>query len=200
MRTNNKKLLGTLSPLVLILATAAGLGLASLARGADRLNAKPANVSLAEEVRHQLVLLPWYGVFDNLQYEIKNGHEVVLSGQVVQPVLKSDAEAVVKRIDGVEKVEDDIEVLPVSTFDDRIRLATYRAIYHNAQLDRYALQAVPPIHIIVRNGQVTLVGVVAVEADKDIAGLMADKVPGVFSVTNNLAVERNSGKPPGKPQ
>lgn len=147
-----------------------------------------AEESLKREVRHELVMLPYYGVFDNLAFRV-NGSEVELMGQVTRPTLKSDAEQVVKRIEGVERVINNIEVLPLSPDDDRIRLAAYRAIYGNPTLNRYALQAVPPIHIIVKNGNLTLEGVVANEADKNIAGLQANSVPGVFKVTNNLRVE-----------
>ncbi len=140
------------------------------------------------EVRHELVMLPYYGVFDNLAFEVDGG-TVTLLGQVSRPTLRTDAERVVKRIEGVERVINRIEVLPLSPYDDRIRLATYRAIYGHTALNRYALQAVPPIHIIVKNGNVTLEGVVANEADKTIAGIQARSVPGVFSVTNNLRVE-----------
>ena len=140
------------------------------------------------EVRHELVTLPFYGVFDNLAFQVDGG-TVTLLGQVSRPTLKTDAERVVKSIEGVERVINRIEVLPLSPYDDRIRLATYRAIYGNTALNRYALQAVPPIHIIVKNGNVTLEGVVANEGDKNIADIQARSVPGVFSVTNNLRVE-----------
>jgi hyperosmotically inducible periplasmic protein len=140
------------------------------------------------EVRHELVTLPFYGVFDNLAFQVDGG-TVTLLGQVSRPTLKTDAERVVKSIEGVERVINRIEVLPLSPYDDRIRLATYRAIYGNTALNRYALQAIPPIHIIVKNGNVTLEGVVANEGDKNIADIQARSVPGVFSVTNNLRVE-----------
>jgi hyperosmotically inducible protein len=140
------------------------------------------------EVRHELVMLPYYGVFDNLEYRV-DGNTVTLMGQVTRPTLKSDAANVVKNIEGVEKVNNQIEVLPLSSMDDRIRMAEYRAIFSQPGLDRYALQAVPPIHIIVNNGKVTLVGVVANESDKNLAGVKANGVSGVFSVTNNLRVE-----------
>ncbi len=149
----------------------------------------PSGRGLRREVRHQLVMLPYYSVFDNLEYKVE-GYTVELSGQVARPTLKSDAENVVKRVEGVEKVVNRIEVLPLSFYDDRIRRAEYRAIYRNPQLDRYALQPVPPIHIIVKNGNVTLVGVVANEMDKNIAFLKANGVPGVFSVINDLRVEK----------
>jgi len=146
---------------------------------------------LAREVRHELVMLPYYGVFDNLAYSI-NGATVTLTGQVSRPTLKSSAENVVKRIEGVERVVNQIEVLPLSSHDDNIRMATYRAIYGHTALNRYALRAVPPIHIIVKNGNVTLEGIVANEADKNIAGMQANGVSGVFSVTNNLHVEKEN--------
>jgi hyperosmotically inducible protein len=110
---------------------------------------------------------------------------VTLMGEVTRPSLKSDAEAVIKQIEGVESIDNQIEVLPLSPNDDRIRLAEYRAIYRQARLSRYALQAVPPIHIIVKNGNVRLEGVVATEADKNLAGMRAKGVSGVFSVNNN---------------
>jgi hyperosmotically inducible protein len=140
------------------------------------------------EVRHELVTLPSYGVFDNLAFQVDGG-TVTLLGQVSRPTLKTDAERVVKSIEGVERVINRIEILPLSPYDNRIRLATYRAIYGNTALNRYALQAVPPIHIVVKNGNVTLEGVVANEGDKNIADIQARSVPGVFSVTNNLRVE-----------
>src|SRR5437588_2053723 len=144
---------------------------------------------LNQEVRHELVMLPWYNLFDNLAYRV-DGSTVTLFGQVTRPTLKSDAENVVKKIEGVDRVVNNIEVLPLSPNDDQIRRATYRAIYGHTALNRYGLQAVPPIHIIVNNGHVTLEGVVASEGDKNIAGIQANGVSGVFSVTNNLRVEK----------
>jgi hyperosmotically inducible protein len=148
---------------------------------------------LEKEIRHELVMLPYYNVFDWLTFKV-DGSKVTLMGQVVRPTLKSDAERVVKNIEGVESVDNRIEVLPVSPNDDRLRIALFRAIYGHPSLQRYAIQSVPPIHIIVKNGQVTLEGVVASKADKDIAGIQANSVPGVFSVTNNLRVEGESSK------
>jgi hyperosmotically inducible protein len=140
------------------------------------------------EVRHELVMLPYYGVFDNLAYRV-DGSTVTLLGQVTRPTLKSDAEKAVKGIEGVDRVNNQLQVLPLSPMDDQIRRAEYRAIYGQTGLDRYALQAIPPIHIIVNNGHVTLEGVVANQTDKDLAGVRANGVSGVFSVTNNLRVE-----------
>jgi len=143
---------------------------------------------LVKEIRHELVMLPYYNVFDNLSYKVE-GSKVTLIGQVVKPTLKSDAGRAVKSIEGVESVDNQIEVLPLSPNDDRIRIAVYRAIYGQASFQRYAMQAVPPIHIIVKNGNVALEGVVANEGDKNLANIKANGVSGVFGVTNNLVVE-----------
>jgi hyperosmotically inducible protein len=143
---------------------------------------------ITREVRHELVMLPYYGVFDNLAYRV-DGSTVTLLGQVTRPTLKSDAGNVVKGIEGVERVENQIQVLPLSSMDDGLRSAEYRAIYGHPGLDRYAMQSVPPIHILVDNGKVTLEGIVANQGDKDQAGIRANGVSGVFSVTNNLRVE-----------
>ncbi len=152
--------------------------------------ANPANLDrITREVRHELLLLPYYGVFDNLAYRVSPDGSVTLIGQVVRPTLKSDAENVVKRIEGVERVDNQIQVLPTSPMDDQIRRGTYRAIYDSPQLNMYELRAVPPIHIIVDNGHVTLEGVVARQMDKQVAEMQAKSVPNVFSVTNNLRVE-----------
>jgi hyperosmotically inducible protein len=144
---------------------------------------------ITREVRHELVMLPYYGVFDNLAYRVDGG-TVTLLGQVTRPALKSDAGNAVKRIEGVDKVDNQILVLPLSSMDDQSRVAVYRAIYGHPGLDRYALQAVPPIHIIVDNGKVTLEGVVSTQGDKDLANIRASGVSGVFSVVNNLHIEK----------
>lgn len=144
---------------------------------------------ISTEVHHQLVMLPLYGVFDNLAYQVSPDGSVTLLGQVANPTLKSDAERAVKNIEGVERVNNQIQVLPTSPMDDQTRRAVYRAIYGNEVLNQYALRAVPPIHIIVNNGHVTLEGVVARQMDKQIAETQAKSVPNVFSVTNNLRVE-----------
>jgi hyperosmotically inducible periplasmic protein len=143
---------------------------------------------LAQEVRHQLLEVPWYSVFDNLGFRI-NRTEVTLLGQTTNPTLKHDAVNAVKNIEGVTKVIDNIELLPVSPIDDGIRRAEYRAIYGEPQLQRYAMGVLPAIHIIVKGGCVTLMGWVASQSDKNIAGNRAMSVPGVFSVTNDLRVE-----------
>lgn len=142
---------------------------------------------LKREVRHELLLLPQYSVFDYLVYAV-NGYQVTLSGQVTRPSLKSDAEAVVKRIEGVEGVNNQIEVLPNSPMDDDIRRATLRAIYGQDMLQRYGFGSVQSIHIIVKNGNVTLEGYVDSEGDRTAAGMAANSVPNVFSATNHLIV------------
>jgi hyperosmotically inducible protein len=144
---------------------------------------------LSKAVRHELVTLPYLGVFDNLEYRV-DGRSVTLSGQVTRPTLKSDAERVVKRLEGVDTVNNRIEVLPLSGHDDRLRRSLYRAIYGYPALQRYALPVLKPIRIIVKNGHVTLTGVVANATDKNLANIRANGVHGVFSVTNNLQVER----------
>lgn len=143
------------------------------------------------KIRKELVTLPFFSVFDNFAYQYDDG-VVTLYGQVTRPTLKNDAERVVARVAGVEQVINKIEVLPLSRFDDQIRLATYRAIYSQPGLDRLALGTNPSIHIIVRNGHVTLEGMVLNKADATRAFLAANEVPNVFSVTNNLRVEKNS--------
>jgi hyperosmotically inducible periplasmic protein len=153
---------------------------------------QPAEAHIAQEVRHQLLLLPYYTIFDWFEFSVQ-GYTVTLNGEVVQPVLKSDAENVVKHIEGVQKVINNIKVLPLSDLDNQIRRAEFRAIYGNPNLsDRYGFQANPPIHIIVENGHVTLKGVVANAMDKNIAGIQANTVPNVFSVDNQLQVEQRS--------
>ena len=145
---------------------------------------------LAAEVRHRLVTLPYYDVFDWLEGEVRADGTLVLRGQVVRPTLKSDAEASVREVQGIARVVNEIEVLPLSPNDDRLRVALYRAIYKfNSPLFRYATRAVPPIHIIVRNGQATLKGVVATKTDSNLTYMAARGVPGVFEVTNELRVE-----------
>jgi len=144
---------------------------------------------LEREVRHELVMLPYYSVFDNLAFKVEDG-TVTLYGQVAKPTLKSDAVNAVKQIERVQKVVNNIEVLPASPNDDRIRLAAFRTIYGFSALQRYALAAVPSIHIIVKNGNITLEGVVDNETDKNIAAIQAKSVPDVFSVANNLRVEK----------
>jgi len=166
------------------------LALVSLSAAQDAQRDQPSAKSqerITKEVRHELLMLPYFGVFDNIAYKV-DGFNVTLMGQVVRPTLKSDAENVVKHIEGVEKVDNQIEVLPPSPNDDRIRRRLFRAIYGYPALERYALGVQKPIRIIVKNGHVTLEGVVDSEGDKNLAGVRANGVSGTFSVTNNLQV------------
>lgn len=142
---------------------------------------------ITREVRHELLMLPYFGVFDNIAYKVDGG-TVTLLGQVVRPSLKSDSENSIKHIEGVDKVDNQIEVLPPSPMDDRLRLRLFHAIYGFPGMQKYALGVQKPIRIIVKSGRVTLEGVVDNDADKNLAGLRANGVSGTFSVTNNLQV------------
>jgi hyperosmotically inducible protein len=156
----------------------------------DAFRAGPENeCRIAKQVRHELLMLPYYGVFDDLAFRIDGG-TVTLLGEVTWPTLKSDAQNVVKRVEGVTNVINQIEVLPLSPMDNQIRRAEYRAIYGDPVLStRYGFQALPSIHIIVKNGHVRLEGSVANQGDKNIVGIRAQGVPNVFSVENDLQVE-----------
>ncbi len=157
------------------------------AKGATTQDQMTQEQQLSRHVHQALVTVPWYGVFDNLEYTL-NGGEVTLSGQVVQPQTKADAENAVKHLEGVTHVTDNITVLPLSSFDDGIRRAEYRAIFRDPVLSGYSMGAVPAIHIIVDNGHVTLVGLVNNQMAVNVARIRALSVPGVFSVTNNLRI------------
>lgn len=148
---------------------------------------------LHSEVRHQLMLLPWYTVFDDLEYSV-TGYTVTLRGAVVNPTLKSEAGNVVKHIEGVESVNNQIQVLPNDPMDNQIRRAEYRKIYSQPSLSRYGIGNLQSIHILVNNGHVTLTGYVDSQADKDVANLQANSVPNVFSVTNNLIAQNANSK------
>lgn len=160
--------------------------------GQTAANTTPAEQRIAREVRHELLMLPYYGVFDYVAFKVQ-GDTVTLMGYVTRPVLKSDAGNVVKRIEGVEKVDNQIQTLPPSTSDDAIRLRLFRAIYGYPALEKYALGVQKPIRIIVNMGRVTLEGVVDNETDKNLAGIRANGVSGTFSVTNNLQVVKPQG-------
>lgn len=189
-RVSQKLLRSVTRAVVVACAILPAIAQSPASQGAGKQDVSRSQARLAEEVRHVLVMLPYYGVFDNLEFRIESVDTVVLSGQVTRPTLKSDAEKRVKGIEGAGKVVNNIEVLPLSPNDDQLRLAAYRAIYSRPGLDRYALMAVPPIHIILKSGNLRLIGVVATPADKDLAGIAANGVSGVFGVTNDLSVER----------
>ncbi len=174
--------------LIAVLSIVSFVSAGAVARNAQRDQISPKSQDrIAREVRHELLMLPYFGVFDNIAYKI-DGSTVTLLGQVVRPVLKSDAENAVKHVEGVEKVDNQIEVLPPSSMDDGIRIAEYRSIYGYPALEKYALGVQKPIRIIVKNGRVTLEGVVDSEADKNLVNVRANGISGVFSVTNNLQV------------
>ncbi|MGP8251671.1 MAG: BON domain-containing protein [Terracidiphilus sp.] len=150
----------------------------------------PAQIRIQREVRHELLMLPYFGVFDNIAFQVQGG-TVTLLGQVSRPSLKSDAEGAIKHIEGVDHVVNNIEVLPPSPMDDRLRMRLFHAIYGFPALEKYALGVQKPIRIIVNGGHVTLEGVVDSEGDKNIAGIRANGVSGIFSVINNLRVVPN---------
>jgi len=176
------------SKLLVVVVTLLSLATLGSTQNRDQPSAK-AQERITKEVRHEILMLPYFGVFDNIAFRV-DGYAVTLQGQVTRPTTKSDAENVVKHIEGVEKVDNQIEVLPPSPMDDRLRLELYRAIYGFPALEKYALGVQKPIRIIVKNGHVALEGVVDNEADKNLAGVRANGVPGIFSVDNNLRVEK----------
>ena len=170
-----------------VAVTLLSLATLTIAQGRDQPSAR-SQERITREVRHELLMLPYFGVFDNIAFKV-DGYNVTLLGQVVRPSLKSDAENAVKHIEGVERVDNQIEVLPPSSMDDGLRIRLYREIYGYPALEKYAMGVQKPIRIIVKNGHAKLEGVVDSEADKNLAGLRANGVPGLFSVTNNLRVE-----------
>jgi hyperosmotically inducible protein len=188
-----------LTQILLVAVLALSSGTAALAR-APQQPPSPRDTTkydawLTQEVHHQLALLPWYSVFDDLAFKVE-GTKVILLGDVtsLHASTKSDAENVVKKLEGVEAVDNQINILPPSPMDDQIRMAEFRSIYSFPALESYNVGALHSIHIIVNMGHVTLVGVVRNQGDKDMANIRANMVPNVFSVTNNLQVENSSGK------
>lgn len=184
MNNRNKRSISQLAITVFATVLLSVMPAVAMAQGAHG----AASPQLAKKVRHELVMLPYYGVFDNLAYSI-NGGTVTLYGQVVRASTRSDAERSVKRINGVTRVVNNIKVLPLSRFDDGIRTQTYRSISRMGGLYRYLQGANPSLHIVVDRGHVTLEGVVSGSGDRNLAYMAANRVSGVFSVTNNLRVE-----------
>jgi hyperosmotically inducible protein len=184
MKTIMKKMLAFAA--MLLIATSAAV---AAPKGVDE--TEQGYQQMAKQVRHELVTLPYFGVFDNLAYKVE-GDTVTLYGQVVRPSTRSDAARRVAKIKGVERVVNNIEVLPLSRFDDDVRINTYRTLARTGGLYRYLMGANPSIRIIVNRGQLTLEGVVANEGDKNLAYVVARGVPGAFSVTNNLRTERDA--------
>ena len=149
----------------------------------------PVENNIAKEVRHELLMLPYYSLFDDLEYTVQ-GRTVTLSGSLTSEhgVTKADAENAVKRIEGVDKVINNIKILPASPMDERARIKVYRSLENTGSLSRYFWEAAPSIHIIVDNQRVTLKGFVNSEMDKNLATMAANQVPGIFQVTNELRV------------
>jgi hyperosmotically inducible periplasmic protein len=186
-----KALMNKVVALVAALVVAASVAVAAPAEQAGQ---RAAFEQLAKKVRKELVTLPWYGVFDNLAYSI-DGSTVTLSGQVVQPSTRKDAERRVRKLAGVERVVNNIEVLPLSPFDNSIRASAYNAIFGwNSPLFRYGRGTNPSIHLVVNGGHLTLEGVVSTEGDRRLAYMLANSVSGVFSVTNNLRAENERAR------
>jgi hyperosmotically inducible periplasmic protein len=187
-----RKALNTFLAAVLALGST-GLAFAASTDEASQQSAPIANARLEQrlsrEVRHELNMIPQFTVFDNLAYRVDGG-TVTLFGQVRDAIVKDSAEARVKHLEGVERVDNQIEILPASFNDDRIRGRVARAVFNDPRLFNYGIQTVPPIHIIVKNGHVNLEGVVRTQAEKDNAFIRANGVSGVFSVNNNLQVEQ----------
>jgi len=176
--------------MILVVVAVLSLYIFGVAQDTQREPSARGQERITREVRHELLMLPYFGVFDYIAFKV-NGDDVALLGQVVRPTTKSDAENAVKHIEGVEKVDNQIEVLPPSSMDDQLRLRLFRAIYGDPALQKYDLGVQKPIRIIVKSGRVTLEGVVDNDADKNLAGLRANGVSGVFSVTNNLQVQKS---------
>lgn len=185
----NNRILGTLIGLVVILVAVTTVS--KTAVGQSRTAAQDTK-RLAREIRHELLTLPWYGVFDWLEGNVTPDGKVTIRGYVLKPTTKSEAEARIKSIEGVEQFNNEIRVLPPSPSDDRLRRAVYASLFNdNSPLFRYALGANPSIHIIIENGKVILKGSVASEADQSIANLKARGVSGVLDVVNDLTVDRS---------
>jgi hyperosmotically inducible protein len=166
-------------------------GVVAVSSGVAHANAAGDGIreGLEQQVRTELAKLPYFGVFDNLAFSVNENDQVTLSGQVTRPTLKRDAENIIKRIEGVSAVDNQVEVLPLSSYDNHIRLNAYYAIFGSPSLNRYAIMAQPPIHIVVKNGAVTLEGVVNNEMDRQLADARVRGLPGTFEVTNHLQLD-----------
>ena len=162
-----------------------GFSLAPLGAQRDSQPSPKFTKRVQKQVTHEILMLPYYGVFDSIGFRI-DGYDVTLFGYVAHATLKSDAEHAIKKIEGVEKINNQIEILPASLMDDRLRHQIFRAIYGYPALQRYGVGSNRPIHIIVDRGHVTLEGVVDSTGDRNLVYIRANGVPGVFSVTNNL--------------
>jgi hyperosmotically inducible protein len=188
MRKRDEKMKAVWKSIITLVAVLAIAGSTVLAAPSSGDKARSNEQPVTKQVRHELLMLPYYGVFDNLAYKVE-GNTVTLYGQVIRPITRKDAEKNVARIQGVSRVVNKIEVLPLSGFDDQIRVQTYRSVFRSGSLYRYAMGSNPSIHIIVNRGNVSLEGMVGNRTDSQLAYMAARSVPGVFNVTNNLQVE-----------
>ena len=184
----SRKLVVGLGVMALALSLGATGALASEQQSLSQPISEQGIARIQKQVRHQLNMLPYVNAFDYMTFTVDENGTVTLNGEVTNPVLKSDAANVTKKVEGVERVEDNIQVLPVSFIDNGMRVRLYRTIYGYGPLQKYALGVTKPIRIIVQNGHVTLMGVVDSEMDKNIAGIRASSVPGSFSVEDQLRV------------
>jgi len=185
-RKFNEGILGAAAMVFLI--AFASISMASTKSGMDPNGKNAASLTLQDRVRHELVMLPYLGVFDNVAFAISDTNTVVLNGYVVRAMLKTEVETAVRNVPGVTNVVDNIEVLPLSRFDAALREKAYRAVYSSTGFEKYAIQVNPPIRIIVKNGNITLEGMVDSSLDKDLANLAARSVTGAFSVKDNLVI------------
>jgi hyperosmotically inducible periplasmic protein len=174
--------------ILILVMSCVEVGMASASKGTASLPSSKQPKDLQDRVQHSLLMLPYYGVFDEISYNIQ-GDTVTLAGEVKRPLLKDEAEQAVRNVNGVAKVVNDIEILPLSSMDDSLRLRTYRAIYSQPGFEKYGLQVLKPIRIIVKNGNITLVGIVGSKLDKVMAEMAARNVPFAFSVTNELSID-----------
>jgi hyperosmotically inducible periplasmic protein len=177
----------SMAAVLIFLMSLVPVGMASVSKQTTPSSSGIQPKNLQDRIQHSLLMLPYYDVFDQIGYKIQ-GDTVTLVGEVKRPLLKDEAEQAVRKLTGVTKVMNDIEILPLSSMDDSLRLMTFRAIYSRPGFEKYGLQAVKPIRIIVKNGNVTLVGVVASEFDKIEAEMAARSVPFAFSIKNELTI------------
>jgi hyperosmotically inducible periplasmic protein len=177
----------------LMAALLLGAGVAA-ASNKDNPNVPQSDADIARHVRHEVLMYPYYSIWDDVNFRVNNG-QVELLGAVSQPFKKSDLDRLVRKVPGVASLTDELKVLPLSRNDDLLRRQVARAIYAYPAFTRYAMEAVPPIHIIVDNGHVTLTGVVATTSEKELAGVRASGAGLSFgAITNNLEVEHPSAK------
>lgn len=188
MTLTNSRVLGALGALLF------GAGMLFAANAPQAVLPQGPDAAVVKQVRHEIVMYPHYTIFDDIKFSVNQG-QVVLEGAVTQPYKKSDLSKIIQKVPGVTSVTNDLKVLPLSSMDDRLRMQVATAIYRDPNLSTLAFQALPPIHIIVDNGHVTLEGVVNNSMQKQIAGMRANSAGLSFgTVTNNLVVENPAPK------